>query len=104
MSDPWPGPSQVLGLRGSSLELLAPGPRWLRCEAGHGRASKPHERSVARAQSGPGVSRLVAGAPRTSTTDARLVAGAPRTSTTEARLVAGAPRTSTTEARLVAGA
>jgi hypothetical protein len=40
------------------------------------------------------VSRLVAGAPRTSTTG-RNVAGAPRTSTT-GRNVAGAPRTSTT--------
>ncbi|MEJ7832834.1 MAG: hypothetical protein WKF79_07980, partial [Nocardioides sp.] len=40
-----------------------------------------------------GVSRLVAGAPRTSTTEG--VAGAPRTSTTER--VAGAPRTATTD-------
>ncbi|MCL8026156.1 acyltransferase family protein [Nocardioides bruguierae] len=45
-----------------------------------------------RARSGAGVSWLVAGAPRTSTTGG--VAGAPRTSTTGG--VAGAPRTSTT--------
>jgi flagellar hook-length control protein FliK len=47
------------------------------------------------------VSRLVAGAPHTSTTDG-LVAGAPHTSTTDG-LVAGAPHTSTTDG-LVAGA
>ena len=64
----------------------------------------------------PEVSRLVAGAPRTSTTDhpegSGLVVGVPRGSTTDhpevSRLVAGAPRGSSTDrpgvSRLVAGA